>query len=80
MLVQIDAFNFLFIKKWLLLLLNRYFIFGLKMDILHIIKIQIYSFNCPILVNFFISLIFLYIVKPVIKVIMTSSLFDSGSI
>ena len=73
---QIDAFNFLFIKKWLLLLLNRYFIFGLKMDILDITKIQIYCFNCTILVNFFlffISLIFLYIFKTVIKVIMTSS-------
>ena len=55
--VQIDAFNFLFIKKWLLLLLNRYFVFGLKMDILDIIKMQIYSFNCTILVNFFFFLL-----------------------
>ena len=37
--IQIDAFNFLFIKKWLLLLLDRYFIFGLEMDILDIVKI-----------------------------------------
>ena len=54
-LVQIDAFNFLFIKKWLLLLLlslGRYFIFGLGMDILDIVKIWIYSFNWTILVNF----------------------------
>ena len=54
-LVQIDAFNFLFIKKWLLLLLlslGRYIIFGLGMDILDIVKIWIYSFNWTILVNF----------------------------
>ena len=53
------------------------------MDILDIIKISIYSFNCTILVNFFyffFSLILLYIFKTVIKVIMTSSSFDSGSI
>ena len=43
--VQIDAFNFLFIKKWLLLLLDRYLIFELEMDIFDIVKLWIYSFN-----------------------------------
>ena len=52
--VQIGTFNFLFIKIGLLLLLDRYFIFGLEMDILDIVKIWIYSFNWTILVNFYI--------------------------
>ena len=42
---------FLKIKNWLLLLLDRYFIFGLEMDILDIVKIWIYSFNWTISVN-----------------------------
>ena len=52
------------------------------MDILDIVKIWIYSFNWTILVNFsifFTNLIFLYIFKISIKLIMTLSWFDPDS-
>ena len=50
------------------------------MDILDIVKIWVFSFNWTILVNFYIftNLIFLYIFKIIVKLIMTSSWFDFG--
>ena len=50
--VQIDVFNFLFIKKRVIIIIGGIFIFGLEMDILDIVKIWIYGFNWIILTNF----------------------------
>ena len=65
--VQIDALNFyyiyIYIKEWLLLLLDRYFKFGFEMDILDMVKIWICSFNWTILIFilFCTNLIYLFI-------------------